>query len=219
VSAKLVLIKSAVMKKNESDLSLRNNLDKDILRLKSEFELLKDEAHQARERAEQFEHEVFTDPLTSAMNRRAYDKRIKEEFDRFKRYRRTFSCLLFDVDHFKAINDGYGHATGDICLKEIIKRVTPMLRESDMVSRYGGEEFVVILPETDRKGAGEVAEKLRKTVENIDFVHRENQFKVTISVGVTESLDADKGPADLFQRMDMAMYDAKNSGRNKVVFK
>lgn len=217
VNAKLALIKKAVQRKNESDQGFKANMDSDMGRLRAEFDLMKNEAIAAREQAERFEHEMFTDPLTGANNRRAYDKRIKEEFERYLRYSRPFSTVMLDVDHFKSVNDTYGHATGDTCLKEIIKRVTPLLREIDTLSRYGGEEFVIILPETESAGAKEVGEKLRKAVEKIEFVHREDTFRITISLGVTSVLHADKSAMDLFSRMDMALYEAKKGGRNKVV--
>ena len=217
VNAKLALIKTAVLRKTESDRTMKDILDKDTVRLKAEFDVLKKEAATAREQAEQFEHEMFTDPLTGAMNRRAYDKRIKEEYDRYVRYQRVFSVVLFDVDHFKNVNDTYGHSAGDTCLKEIIKRIAPLLRESDTLARFGGEEFVIILPETNMAGAKEAGEKLRKAVEKIEFVHRDDMFRITISLGVTNVLESDKGPGDLFNRIDMAMYEAKKSGRNRLV--
>ena len=217
VSAKLALIKKAVQRKNESDLGFRASLDSDMGRLRAEFEMLKNEAIAAKEQAERFEQEMYADPLTGANNRRYYDNKIKEEFDRFLRYKRTFSALILDVDHFKSVNDTYGHATGDTCLKEIIKRVSPLLRESDTLARYGGEEFVIILPETDTAGAREVGEKLRKAVEKIEFVHREDVFRITISLGVSSVTPADMAPAELFNRLDMALYEAKKGGRNKVV--
>lgn len=217
VNAKLALIKKAVQKKNEADQGFKSSLDSDIGRLKAEFEQLKSEATAARQQAERFEKEMFTDPLTGASNRRFYDKRIKDEFERYLRYRRTFSTMILDVDHFKSVNDTYGHATGDTCLKEVIKRVSPLLRGNDTLARFGGEEFVIILPETEADGAREAGEKLRKAVEKIEFVHREDTFRITISLGVTSTMPDDKSPVDLFNRMDMALYDAKKSGRNKVV--
>ncbi len=219
VNAKLALIKKAVQKKNETDQGFKASLDSDIGRLRAEFDQMKQEAMAATQRAERFEQEMFTDPLTGASNRRFYDKCIKEEFERFLRYRRTFSTMILDVDHFKSVNDTYGHATGDTCLKEIIKRVSPLLRGNDTLARFGGEEFVIILPETDAAGARDAGEKLRKAVEKIEFVHREDTFRITISLGVTSTLPEDKSPADLFNRMDMALYDAKKGGRNRVVIR
>lgn len=217
VTSKLAHIKSAVMKKKENDGKLKTDIDEDVNSLKAEFEGLKQEALAAKAQAEQLEKEIFTDPLTGSMNRRAYERRIQDEFNRYIRYQRIFSMLLFDVDRFKKINDTYGHTTGDTVLKEIIKRVTPMIRDVDMLARYGGEEFVVILPETDKKGGLDVAEKIRTTIENIEFIHREEILHVTVSIGVTEVSSNDKTPMDLFNRMDTAMYEAKKSGRNKVM--
>lgn len=217
VNSKLAHIKSAVMKKKENDGKMKSGFDEDVVALKAEFEGLKKEAIAAKAQTEKLEKEIFTDPLTGAMNRRAYERRIRDEYSRFIRYKRIFSMLLFDVDHFKKINDTYGHATGDTALKEIIKRVAPMIRDIDMLARYGGEEFVIILPETDKSGASDVGEKVRKTIENIEFIHREEKLHITVSVGVTEVSPSDKTPMDMFNRLDTAMYEAKKSGRNRVI--
>lgn len=219
ISSKLDIMAISVSEKNKRDTILRDKLDHDIELMQNDFENMKSEAIEAKKKAEQLEKEVVTDPLTGAMNRRAYDKRIKEELIRFARYKRVFSMLLFDVDHFKNINDTYGHAIGDKCLQVIIERAKPLLRETDMLARYGGEEFIVLLPETDKDGAVEVAEKLRKTVESVEFIHRKEIVKITISVGVSEVSETDKLPVDLFGRVDKAVYEAKDTGRNKVVTK
>ena len=155
--------------------------------------------------------------LLKGYNRRAYDLRLREEFRRFLRHRRPFSILLLDVDHFKSINDRYGHTVGDLCLKEIIKRVRPILRESDFLARFGGEEFVALLPETERKGGMEVAEKLRESIEQTEFIHRTEAVAVTISIGVTQAGADDPDPEVLFDRVDQALYKAKRRGRNRVV--
>lgn len=217
ISSKLDIMAITVSEKNKRDTILKDKFDHDIELMRNQFETMKSEAIEAKKKAEQLEKEVVTDPLTGAMNRRAYDKRIKEELVRFKRYKRVFSLLLFDVDHFKKINDTYGHAIGDKCLQVLIERTNPLLRETDMLARYGGEEFIVLLPETDRNGAIEVAEKLRKTIEAVEFIHRKEVVKITISIGVSEVLDTDKMPADVFGRADMAVYEAKDTGRNKVI--
>jgi diguanylate cyclase (GGDEF)-like protein len=163
------------------------------------------------------EQELLLDPLTGIYNRRAYDKHIKEELQRYHRYDHQFSLLLFDVDHFKHINDTYGHAIGDLCLKEIINRIRTILRESDFLARVGGEEFVVILPATGEAQAVDVAEKVRKAVEKTEFIHDQDTLPITISVGVTAVQSTDHAPNTLFSRVDKAMYEAKNSGRNRVV--
>ncbi len=219
ISSKLDIMAITVSEKNKRDTILKDKIDNDIELMKNDFENMKSEAIKAKKKAEQLEKEVVTDPLTGALNRRAYDRRIKDELKRYTRYKRVFSMLLFDVDNFKKINDTYGHAIGDKCLQVIIERAKPLLRETDMLARYGGEEFIVVLPETDKTGAVEVAEKLRETVESIEFIHRKEVVKITISIGVSEVLDSDKVPTDLFGRVDMAVYEAKDTGRNKVVSK
>lgn len=219
ISTKLDIMAVTVSEKNKRDTILKDQLEHDIELMKNDFETMKSEAIEAKKKAEQLEKEVVTDPLTGAMNRRAYDRRIKDELQRFARYKRVFSMLLFDVDHFKKINDKYGHTIGDMCLQVIIERAKPLIRVTDMLARYGGEEFIVLLPETDKAGAVEVAEKLRSVVEKIEFIHRKEVVKITISIGVSEVLESDKIPSDLFGRADMAVYEAKDTGRNRVVSK
>ncbi len=219
ISSKLDIMAITVSEKNKRDSILKDKIDHDIELMKNDFESMKSEAITAKKKAEQLEKEAVTDPLTGALNRRAYDRRIKDELKRFSRYKRIFSMLLFDVDNFKKLNDTYGHAIGDKCLQVIIERAKPLLRETDMLARYGGEEFIVILPETDKTGAVEVAEKLRSTVESVEFIHRKEVVKITISIGVSEVLESDKVPTDLFGRVDMAVYEAKDTGRNRVVSK
>lgn len=118
--------------------------------------------------------ELLRDSLTGAFNRRAYEEDGRE-YTRYRRYKSPYSFNVFDVDLFKGINDRFGHMVSDRCLQEIIKRVTPVLRDSDTLARYGGEEFVVILPETMIAGALEVAEKIRRTVEATDFMHKDER--------------------------------------------
>jgi diguanylate cyclase (GGDEF)-like protein len=160
---------------------------------------------------------LYQDQLTGAYNRRAYDKRAAEEMDRFQRYGNVFSLLLIDADNFKRINDNYGHAIGDKCLKEIIKRTMALMRKVDMLARYGGEEFTIIMPETDKEGARQAAEKIRENIEKIEFIYKEEKVTVTVSIGVSEISQDDKTFEALFERADIAVYQAKSKGRNQVV--
>jgi diguanylate cyclase (GGDEF)-like protein len=210
-------IQSAFKKKRTSDVKRMNALKERVGLLKQNFSSLKKEVSSARQRADSLEQELLLDPLTGIYNRRAYDKHIKEELQRYHRYNHEFSMLLFDVDHFKRINDNYGHAIGDRCLKEIINRIRTILRESDFLARVGGEEFLVILPATAAEQAAAVAEKVRKAVEKTEFIHNNEIVPITISIGVTAVQNSDHTPALLFSRADKAMYEAKNSGRNRVV--
>jgi len=177
---------------------------------------MKKEVDQVHEKRRALEKEVLIDPLTAVANRRALKERLKNELYRFQRYRQYFSMLLFDVDHFKLINDRYGHWAGDRCLKEIIKRLKPILRETDFIGRWGGDEFLVLFPGTDIESAAAVAERLRKLIENTRFVYHKQEISFTVSVGVTEIQEGDQSQEVVFNRVDKAMYNAKKAGRNMV---
>jgi diguanylate cyclase (GGDEF)-like protein len=206
-------------KKNRED-ELRNaDITRKIENLRDGLQQMKTEADSARQKIGKLKKQLLVDPLTGAFNRKAYDDRIGEELERYLRYHRIFSLLLFDIDHFKIVNDRYGHAIGDKCLKEITRHGQSLLRQNDMLFRIGGEEFVIILPETDIKGASRVAEKLRSAIENIEFIMKEETLKITISIGLTMVNAQDKNVSNLFDRVDAAMYDAKQKGRNCVVRK
>ena len=217
VSERLASIESALQKKQVKDRSIRDIAEKNRQSFKSGFTKLKQELDEATRYSEELEKKLNQDQLTGAFNRRAYDKRIKDEMERFLRYGTGFSLLMIDADQFKLINDHYGHAVGDKCLQEIIKRTLPLLRKNDMLSRYGGEEFVVIMPETDLAGGREVAEKIRQTIEKIEFIYKKDKVKVTVSVGVSQVREGDKNSQQVFDRADIAVYQAKAKGRNQVV--
>ncbi len=216
VGTSLSTIQKAIEQKRDTDSARMVEMNKQMERLQSNLHQMKNEISVAKDRAQTLEHEVLTDPLTGVYNRRAYEKRLREELQRFLRHKHSFSVLLLDVDHFKSINDRYGHAVGDLCLKEIIKRVRPLLRKSDFLARFGGEEFVTLLPETGQEGAVEVAEKLRQCIEKTDFLHRGESVGVTISIGVTQAESTDLKPDSLFIRVDKALYQAKEEGRNRI---
>jgi len=157
------------------------------------------------------------DPLTDVFNRRVFDEHMEIEIERFQRYKTPFSVLFFDIDHFKKINDTYGHEAGDRALRGIAINTRKVLRKSDIFARYGGEKFAIILPEADLSQAAGVAEKLRGFIEQTDFDYKSDTVKITISIGVTGALESDKIPDDIFRRVDAHLYKAKNSGRNCVV--
>lgn len=219
VVSKLDVIGQVMEAKNKENTLQENDADERLQQLQKNLNEMKNKVSSAEEHAKTLEKELLVDPLTGAYNRRAYDNKVEEEMERFLRYQNIFSLLLFDVDHFKKINDTYGHAVGDKCLKEIIARIKPAIRKVDFLARYGGEEFVIILPETDRTMAEKVAEKLRKIVESIEFLHKGEIVHITISFGITQVKPEDKSHEDVFSRVDQAMYDAKKGGRNRVVAK
>ncbi len=165
----------------------------------------------------------ITDGLTKLTNRRHFNDMLRLEFSRAVRYGGTLGCILLDIDHFKKVNDVYGHLTGDRILQDIAKLIQDNIRRIDLPARYGGEEFVLLLPETSGEGLGIVAEKLRSAIASHDFrdyTDPENPGpeQVTISLGGANFPESKvTKPEDLVEKADQAMYEAKRSGRNRVV--
>ena len=174
-------------------------------------------------RIDTLEREIVKDELMGIYNRRYFMSRLKEEFERYKRYQLPFSLLLLDIDHFKKVNDTYGHIVGDKFLVRLAGLISMNLRPSDIFARYGGEEMAILLPNTWQTDARNVADKLRVIIEekNID-IDLSNEVETlflncTVSIGVaTSSKDLKKGN-DIIRQADKALYLAKEEGRNKVV--
>lgn len=158
---------------------------------------------------------MLTDPLTGIANRRYLDQRLEHEVQRNHRYGDFFSIIMTDLDHFKQINDKYGHNTGDAVLVQFAKILNDNVRASDFVARFGGEEFVILLPDTDKKGAVELAERIRQDIAQQAF--QDVQQSVTASFGVTTVVHAQNGVAVL-KKVDEALYSSKEQGRNRVTF-
>ena len=157
------------------------------------------------------------DDLTGIMNRRVFDIEFKRDFANAKRYNKALSLVTIDIDNFKAVNDKHGHFFGDIVLKMFAKEVTSLLREGDIFSRWGGDEFCVILPETSGVNAMKVAEKIRFAVKNVHVKTDKSPIYFTVSLGVTEFKTEDKDAMIMIDRADKALYDAKAAGRDKTV--
>ncbi len=160
------------------------------------------------------EKQSITDKLTGLFNRTIIDTLIKIEIEKFNRNNKPLSIIVFDIDHFKEINDKYGHDKGDYVLKTIADIVKMTLRKSDYIIRWGGEEFLIILTETSLENAVKIADKIRFNIENYNF---KDVGKVTVSLGVTEIKKGETFDA-AFKRADEALYIAKNKGRNRVEF-
>ncbi len=155
-----------------------------------------------------------TDPLTELYNRRYMLRKIDLEKERFKRSTKPFSIIITDIDHFKDINDTFGHDCGDFVLKELAALMRNLLRKVDFIARWGGEEFLILLTETDATEAFTMAERLRQQIEGHTFVFRENQVRVTMTFGISEYQD-EPTMEDAFKRADRALYLGKNNGRNQ----
>lgn len=159
---------------------------------------------------------ALTDSLTGAGNRISLENVMNREFDLASRYDQPLSILMLDLDHFKRINDTYGHAAGDYVLKTVAKTLRAASRGVDMTFRYGGEEFVVLLNKTDLVGANITAERLRSTIAGLSIIHDGKEIPVTISVGVA-SLHKHEAMHQFLDRADRALYQAKRTGRNQVL--
>lgn len=156
------------------------------------------------------------DGLTQVFNRRYFEETLEREIARSVRYERALSLVMIDADRFKQINDTHGHLAGDYVLKELARVITGKLRREDVVCRYGGEEFALILPEVDKKGAVLAAEKLRKAVEKHAFEFDDKKIDVSISCGVA-GLDLKKAQApELVKHADEKLFEAKEAGRNRT---
>ena len=156
------------------------------------------------------------DPLTGTANRRYFFERAEQEFMRSRRYQAPLSIALIDVDHFKHINDQYGHATGDEVLKLLSEKITALLRESDLLARIGGEEFAILMPSTGLAGAALMAERLRMTIAEEASPVAGLMLHLRFSAGVTQLKAQDQSIEDCLRRADEAMYKAKQAGRDRV---
>ncbi len=159
---------------------------------------------------------AWTDGLTGLMNRRRFLERAHSEFARAKRYSHPLSLIVFDVDHFKQINDTFGHGFGDRVLSELGKTVRVCFRETDFCGRLGGEEFALVLPETPLDSAVNAAERLRRNISGLEISKEGKQTRITISLGVATVLPRDEEWNSAFQRADEALYCSKRQGRNRT---
>jgi diguanylate cyclase (GGDEF)-like protein len=156
------------------------------------------------------------DGLTQIFNKRYFLENLEREIARSQRYRRSLSLVMFDIDHFKKINDSYGHLAGDYVLKMLASTVKSKIRREDLFARYGGEEFAIVLPEIDGDNGKAFAEKIRQIVEKQDFRFENTRIRVTISMGVSTIDEETTDAASLIKRADERLYEAKSAGRNRV---
>jgi diguanylate cyclase (GGDEF)-like protein len=185
------------------------------IRLKRDRDLLQESAEELRRRAEAASEMSMTDALTGLLNRYGLQRALQRELSEARRYARPLSCLLLDIDFFKSINDTHGHAAGDAALMQAARVLTESVRGSDVVCRYGGEEFLVLAPETDARGAHSLAEKIRLAVSSRLFGDGGRAFALTLSAGVAELRPGESGN-DMIARADLALYQAKQRGRDRV---
>jgi len=165
---------------------------------------------------QQVQHLAITDPLTNLNNRRYFFEAARRELERARRYQNSLSMIMLDIDHFKRVNDTYGHLAGDRILVAVAARCKEKLREVDLSARYGGEEFVFLLPETDLEGARQVAERLRAEVNDAPIDAGDKKISISVSLGVAELDEECVDLQALVRRADQALYVTKDTGRGKV---
>jgi diguanylate cyclase (GGDEF)-like protein/PAS domain S-box-containing protein len=189
----------------------------------ADFVLIMRDISERKRLEEQLSALALTDSLTALLNRRAFDNSLEREWKRTLRERSQISLLLLDVDHFKELNDRYGHKAGDDCLRAIAGAVNEATRVTDVVARYGGDEMTIILPSTNIAGAVEAAERMRSAIETLRIPHEGNPEGggwASASVGATTAFARDGGttrmPESLLLAADKALYRAKHGGRNRV---
>jgi diguanylate cyclase (GGDEF)-like protein len=206
--------------------------NQELTQINKTYEQLNRELATARRQAEELAHSLkaaneklqrmaSVDELTGLFNRRYFDEFFSREFTRCQRYKRPLACIIIDIDHFKRVNDTYGHQQGDEVLRELGERLLALLRGSDVAVRYGGEEFVVLLPETGLYAARVAGEKIRRAVAVEPFRHVSGQgLPITISLGIAvyDGSSGAQTPEELLKRADTLLYKAKADGRNRCCF-
>lgn len=184
--------------------------------LQEKLAALEAQSEQMRRQLQEEHSRALTDVLTGLPNREAWEQRLNQEYERWKRYRQAVSLVIIDIDHFKAINDNFGHLAGDKAIRLIGRSLRDRLRTTDFVARYGGEEFAVLMPETNTGQAATVIDELRRHVASLPFHFRGSQVSITFSAGLV-GFDDDRSVSALFERADRALYRAKASGRDRVL--
>ena len=199
--------------RNADDIMAKPNKALMTLSLQSQAQ-----ATQAESRAKKFEQQANTDPLTQMANRQKFGTELKSAFSRARKFKRPLSMIVMDGDRFKSVNDTHGHDTGDTVLVYLANTLQEVARKDDVVARFGGEEFVVILPETEADAAASLGESIRAAVESEPVEYEDKEIPVTVSVGVvTFAPDQPfENAKAFFKAADAAVYRAKENGRNRV---
>ncbi|OAI27512.1 GGDEF domain-containing protein [Methylomonas koyamae] len=213
VSSRLSAISEQIQEHNHREQKERDRVRQEMQALAAKLRDMESESGELRSRLDAAQQRATRDPLTGLPNRLALEDRLADEIARCKRYQSALTMIVWDVDLFKAINDNYGHKSGDKALVIIGKLLSEHCRQTDFVSRFGGEEFVMLLPDTDAVAGLQVAEKLRGTVQNCSFNANGNKVNITLSCGLSQYRDGDTTES-LFERADAGLYKAKQSGRN-----
>jgi diguanylate cyclase len=221
VQAQVHSIQGALEENKQSQAVPEDSLSSQLSTLIERIQNMEQQDADIREELEQEKLRAITDSLTGLPNREAYSERVHSEMLRWQRYQHPLCLAVLDIDFFKKVNDGYGHSTGDKVLKAVSRSVAQRLREVDFIARFGGEEFIILLPETTAENA---LQMLNRTRERLAKTHmrskkstgEETKFTVTVSMGIAEFTEGDTAEI-VFDRADKALYDAKENGRNQCI--
>jgi diguanylate cyclase (GGDEF)-like protein len=215
VFGKIANIAKTIEEKREQEMCRLKETKKTLEEISHKMSDIVCEAEAIRRRSFESEFESLQDNLTKLYNRKAYEYKVEETFANLRRYSISSSLLICDMDHFKKINDNYGHGIGDLALMKIAQIFKDRLRINDFISRYGGDEFAFILPHTSLPEAKEISEHIRSFIENTRFTFKSNKIIITVSIGISTFKKSDNA-STVFERADAALYLAKKSGRNMV---
>lgn len=217
IDSKLHSITDSIKKRERIELKRTEELDSTLTVMESKLAQMEERTNFYRSKWLEEKSRSETDSLTELPNRGAYDKRITEEIQRWSRNPEPLCLAVIDIDHFKSINDKYGHAVGDKTLQIVSKALKKSFRTTDFVSRFGGEEFACLMVNTHPDEVLVPLEKVRKAIESIPFVIKKDRLNITVSIGVSV-LKAEDDSLSIFERADKALYKAKQTGRNKICY-
>jgi len=216
IQARLTTIREQVKSfRNDND-ARQHIMEQEMTSLVSKVAKIESESKQLKKTLEQQREKSMHDPLTGVSNRLAYEEFLHHEFSSWQRRKHALTMVVWDIDHFKKVNDTFGHQAGDKALTIVAQLLKKRLRDSDYLARYGGEEFVSLLPETSLPAALKLSNELREAIAASEFHYNDQQVLLTISCGLAEFHDDDT-PESVFQRADAALYQAKEQGRNCCV--
>jgi len=214
INQRLETITKEIQEHNLEEAVQRQKTQQQLDELTLKVKVMESESNDLKLKLKIANTQALRDSLTSLPNRLAYQERLETELARWKRYHAPLSLIIWDIDHFKNINDTFGHKAGDKVLSLIAKQLSANCRETDFISRFGGEEFVMLLPDTGKESALKLADQLRNFVEQMGFNSNGTAITITISCGITEFIENDTHET-AFDRADQALYQAKQQGRNQ----
>ncbi len=218
ISHKIEALTLDIQAKEQLEIEERDNLISSFNTMQHRVTQLERETAMYRERLAEQRFKSLQDSLTELPNRAAFDERMAIEFNAFQRNNNSLCLVVLDIDFFKKINDNYGHSAGDKTLQVIAKALKKSIRKTDFLARFGGEEFIMLMPHSDLEQVIVPLEKLRKTIKAIPFKFKNKNVTITISIGATQ-LKANDTFQEAFDRADSALYEAKNNGRDRLVIK